>query len=103
MCHLPPISTPFDVPSYPTALTRRLRARASTPGRVMVSNRKHTHVYRPKVCPDPIRPAPSTLSIVIQPGAKPVSRPVSQFTSCRPVEPSLQPENHDRGICGQDR
>lgn len=48
--------------------------------RVTVSIRKHTHVYRPKVCPDPIRPAPSTLSVVFQPGQS-VSRPAWQSKS----------------------
>lgn len=82
----------LDVPSYPTALTGRLHAPAP-PARVMVSNRKHTHVYRPKVCPDPIRPAPSTLfhrhpagGPASQPGSQPVHSPL-----CRPVE-TLQPE-----------
>ena len=50
---------------------------------------------RPRVCPDPVRPAPSTLSIVVQPGHK-VSRPASSPLAGRP--PS---HNHDRESLGR--
>lgn len=69
----------------------------------MASNGKRTHVYRPKVCPDPIRPAPSSLYIVVQPG--PASQPPSQSVSqSGPLLPAGPPKPEpQQAICGQDR
>lgn len=92
MCHLPPISTPLtchDTQRHWLGACARQHL-----GRVTVSNRKHTHVYRPKVCPDPIRPAPNTLSIVIQPG--PASQPGSQPVHPSPLAGRLKPSSQNR-------
>lgn len=92
----------LDVPSYPTALTRRLHAPAPQPESwSRTGNTLMSTVRRCARIPSDRRRAPC--STVIQPGGQPVSRAVSQFTHlfAGRLKPSSQKPR--QGVRGQDR